>query len=102
MGLAKNRRLVQAVCTAMPGLDKVLKAVANKRRLRILGLLKQSREIHVSAISRGIGLSFRSTSRHLRILAAADLVETEQRSIVVYYRLTRPVHRIVELVLQLG
>lgn len=86
----------------MSGLETVLKAVANKRRLRILGLLKKSREIHVSGISRGIGLSFRSTSRHLRLLAAAGLVETEQRSNVVFYRLTRPMHRIVELALQLG
>lgn len=86
----------------MSELEKVLKAVANKRRMQILGLLKRSREIHVSAIARGIGLSFRSTSRHLRILATAGLVETEQRSTTVYYRLVRPMHRIVELVLQLG
>lgn len=68
-------------------LERVLKAVANKRRLAILRFLKKRKEATVGAVAEVIKLSFKSTSRHLSVLAAADIVEREQRSVEVYYRL---------------
>lgn len=68
-------------------LEKLLKALANKRRLMIVRVIKKS-ELPVGEIADKIHLSFKSTSRHLSILAAADLVEREQRNTQVFYRLS--------------
>ena len=71
----------------MKELEKVLKALANKRRLAILQFLKNRKEATVGEISETIRLSFRSTSRHLAVLSNADILEKEQRSTEVYYRI---------------
>ena len=68
-------------------LEKQLKALANRRRILILKYLKQHREAAVGDIARAINLSFRSTSKHLTVLTAADVVEKEQRSVQMFYRL---------------
>lgn len=73
----------------MPTIERVLKALANRRRLGIVTFLKRHRELSVSEIAEKIRLSFKSTSRHLAVLSAADLVEKDQRGVQVYYRLTR-------------
>ncbi len=73
----------------MKEVEKKLKAVANLRRLQILKYLKQEREATVQDIAGEIHLSFKATSRHLRTLFLADLLEKEQRSIYVYYRLAK-------------
>lgn len=77
------------VSTPIRAIEKVLKALANRRRLAILALLRDRPGTPVNEIARGIGLSFAATSRHLRILAAAELVEHEQRGLLVFYNLTR-------------
>ena len=69
-------------------LERVLKALANRRRLAILRHLKRRKESSVGAIAESIRLSFKSTSRHLTVLSAADLVEREQRSLEVFYRIS--------------
>lgn len=68
-------------------LEKALKALANKRRLQILRYLKKVKEAPVGDIAEEIRLSFKSTSRHLSVLAAADILERDQRSLQVFYRL---------------
>jgi DNA-binding transcriptional ArsR family regulator len=70
-------------------LEKQLKAFANKRRLAILAYLKKIRFSHVGDIATEIKLSFKSTSRHLAILRAAGIVESEQRDLYVYYFLNK-------------
>ena len=69
-------------------MERLLKAVANQRRLAIIRLLKNKNELTVSEISSAIKLSFRSTSKHLAVLLAMDIVEKEQRSVEVFYRLS--------------
>ena len=59
-------------------MEKILKALANRRRLKILQLLKERRRVSVTEIAGHIKLSFKSTSRHLSVLRNADLVEGEQ------------------------
>lgn len=71
----------------MRELERVLKALANKRRLAILKYLKENREASVGEIAKEIHLSFRSTSKHLGILTASDIVERDQRSLQMFYRL---------------
>ena len=67
-------------------LERLLKALANKRRLAILRFLKKNGEANVTEIAEVIKLSVKSTSRHLAVLFSADLVDREQRSLEVYYR----------------
>lgn len=85
--------------TDLRGLERTLKALANRRRLAILAYLKAEREAPVGEIAGAILLSFKSTSRHLAVLRAADLIESEQRELQVFYRLTPAAHSVVRVVL---
>lgn len=76
--------------------EKVLKALANKRRLAIVQYLKSEREAIVSEISEEIKLSFKATSRHLAILFAAEIVDKEQRGLQMHYRLSPNLDRMVK------
>ncbi|MCK5084778.1 MAG: winged helix-turn-helix transcriptional regulator [Candidatus Pacebacteria bacterium] len=69
-------------------LEKMLKALANKRRLYILRYLKSKKEASVGDIAGKIHLSFKSTSRHLSVLSILDILEKEQRSSQVFYRIS--------------
>lgn len=75
-------------------LEMYLKALSNKRRLLIIRFLKNKKTATVGEISREIRLSFRSTSKHLRVLFVAGLVEREQEKLKVHYRLanTLPIY----------
>jgi DNA-binding transcriptional ArsR family regulator len=72
----------------MKDLERQLKALANARRLAILKYLKDKREAAVSEIAGVIKLSIKATSKHLNILASVNIVESEQRSLRVFYRLS--------------
>ena len=73
--------------------ERIMKALANRRRLAILRLLKRGDgrkegEARVGDIAEEIRLSFKATSKHLGILSAADIVDREQRSLQMFYRLS--------------
>lgn len=85
----------------MKQIEKILKALANKRRLAILQCLKNNREEPVGEIARNINLSFKATSKHLAILFSADIVDKEQRSLQIYYSLSRTMHSLVKQVIHL-
>ena len=78
-----------------------MKALANRRRLSIVKYLKQNREAPVADVAAAINLSFKATSKHLALLSAADIVDKEQRSVQVFYRLSdnlrSPVKHIISL-----
>ena len=67
-------------------LERILKALANRRRLSIVSFLKKRKEATVGDIAEKIKLSFRSTSKHLGVLSMAGILEREQRSVQMYYR----------------
>ena len=71
----------------MRNLEKTMKALANRRRLGIVKPLKKDGAVSVADIAREIGLSFKATSKHLGVLKAADIVESDQRSVRVFYHL---------------
>lgn len=73
--------------TRMKELERQLKALANRRRLAILKYLKEYREGSVGEIAAEISLSFKATSKHLGVLAARNIVESDQKSSQVFYRL---------------
>lgn len=69
-------------------MEKNLKALANRRRLAILKYLRKNKEASVAELAHEIDLSFKATSKHLIILSAIDIVEKEQRSLQMFYRLS--------------
>ena len=72
----------------MHKLEKILKALANRRRLAILKYLKENKEAPVTKIADEINLSFKATSKHLGVLSAIDIIEREQRSSQMFYSLS--------------
>jgi len=82
----------------MKDLERILKALANKRRLSIVRYLKKKGEATVGEIAGAIKLSFTATSRHLNMLYTADIVEKEQRSLQVFYRISSQPHHLVKYI----
>lgn len=81
------------------GVAKVLKALANYRRLDILLTLKKEKDLTVGDISEYIHLSFKSTSRHLAILAATSIIDKEQIGLEVYCKLSPDMPQLARYVL---
>lgn len=68
--------------------ERALKALANRRRLKIIKILKGCRSASVGELAEGIRLSLRSTSRHLRVLSSAGILENDQVGPYMLYRLS--------------
>jgi DNA-binding transcriptional ArsR family regulator len=85
----------------MKKVEQILKALANKRRLAILIFLALEREASVGEIADHLHISMKATSRHLAILAHADILDREHRSKEVYYALVVPTPATVKHVLSL-
>jgi len=66
--------------------ERMLKAVGDRTRLRILALLQQG-PLCVCQLVEILGLSQPTVSKHLSTLGAAGLVEDEKRGKWVFYRL---------------
>lgn len=84
----------------MTRVDKILKALANPRRIAILKYLQKHNRASVSAIATHIKLSFKATSKHLAILSNAEIVEKQQEGLVMWHSLTKQKHPIVITALQ--
>ncbi|MCK5084961.1 MAG: helix-turn-helix transcriptional regulator [Candidatus Pacebacteria bacterium] len=69
-------------------LEKILKAMANSRRLAILRYLKFHKEASVGEMANEINLSIKATSKHMGILSALDILEKDQRNLQVFYRIS--------------
>lgn len=83
----------------MKKFERVLKGLANRRRLAILKFLNGAKEANVAQIAGIINLSFKATSKHLGILAGLDILEKEQRSVEMFYRLAKEQVQIVKNVI---
>lgn len=81
-------------------LEKLLKAVASKRRLAILEFLIKSKEANVGTIAEHIKLSFKSTSRHLSILAAANLLDKDQRGLEIFYSISNDMPDVIKQIMR--
>lgn len=82
-------------------MERTLKALANKRRLAIISLLYKKGKKNVGQIAESIRLSFRSTSRHLSVLANADILEKEQKSKQSFYSIHQNTHELIEHILKI-
>ena len=85
----------------MKDLERVIKAFANRRRLTIVEYLKRHKEAPVSEIAHEINLSMRATSKHLGILFSAEILEKEQRSLQIFYRLASQPKRAIRCLIDL-
>ncbi len=72
---------------SMAELEKIMKALANKRRLAILACLKKKKELPVTHVADEIKLSIKATSKHLAILQSVGILEREQRWLEAFYSL---------------
>lgn len=83
----------------MKKLERILKGLANRRRLAILKFLNGVKKANVAQIAETINLSFKATSKHLVILANLDVLEKEQRSLEMFYYLSKIQNPIVKNVI---
>jgi len=68
---------------------RVGKTLSNPHRLECLELLAQG-ERTVESLAAEIGATLANTSQHLKVLAAAHLVERRKQGLFAYYRLADP------------
>lgn len=80
--------------TRLEALEGVLKALADKTRLRILGLLS-SGEVCVCDLHQSLKLPQPTVSRHLAYLRRAGLVEARKDGLWVHYRLSEPTDEVL-------
>lgn len=71
---------------------KIFKALGNEGRLKILRLLSDGRERTVSEITKNIGISFKSTSKHLIILDNLGFIQSSGKKGRVFYTMNPAMH----------
>lgn len=82
----------------LQAVDRVLKALADPTRLRILGLL-QGGEVCVCHLHDSLKISQPKASRHLAYLRRAGVVAGEKRGLWVYYRVAPQAHAAAQAIL---
>src|SRR5687767_12254128 len=83
----------------LDALEALFKALADRTRLRILGLLAAG-EVCVCDIHESLGLPQPTTSRHLAYLRRAGLVTTRKEGLWVHYRLVQATDPVMEQVVE--
>ncbi len=69
-------------------LARIIKGVANHRRIQIFELLKKTPELSLQELSQSPNINFKTASEHLRKLAIAGLVMKRSDGASVRYKLT--------------
>ncbi|MBI2097071.1 MAG: winged helix-turn-helix transcriptional regulator [Candidatus Sungbacteria bacterium] len=80
-------------------IERSLKALANGRRLAILKFIKKEKEAAVGDIAGEIRLSFKATSRHLSVLFSANILDKDQRSLRIFYRIADDLPELIRRIL---
>ena len=70
--------------------SKLLKLLANEKRLLILCKLSEVEESSVSDLSQHIGLSQSALSQHLAKMREQDMVTTRREAQTIFYRIDNP------------
>ena len=71
----------------LKNIEKIIKALADKNRLRMVYLLNEKKDLCVCEITDIIGLSQPTISSHLRLLENAGLVESDKDGLWVNYNI---------------
>jgi DNA-binding transcriptional ArsR family regulator len=69
-------------------LERVMKGVANHRRIQVLDTLEKSPELTVTDLAERLSIDFRTVSEHLKKLVAAGLVMKRHEGAAVCHALT--------------
>lgn len=69
-------------------MTKIIKAISDENRIRIVCLLKNNRDICVCEITEIIGLAQSTISSHLKLLENAGLIESYKRGLWVNYNIS--------------
>lgn len=69
----------------------IFKALGNVNRIKIITMLKAGDQMSVTEISEKLGISLKSTSRHLSILQNLELLESEGKNGFVFYYLNKKI-----------
>ena len=67
----------------------IFKALGNINRLKIIKMLVSGKSMTVTKISEEIGVSLKSTSRHLFILKNLELLDSEGKNGHVFYSMNK-------------
>lgn len=81
--------------------ERVMKGLANRRRLAILRYLRQEKKAAVGDIAEEINLSFKATSKHLGLLVAAGILDREQLGLQMFYYLAHDMPKAARLIISL-
>lgn len=73
--MARRRNAARDLEQALP----VFTALGDKTRLRLVTRLSREGPLSISALTEGTRLTRQAVTKHLRVLAAADLVRGERR-----------------------
>ena len=79
--------------------EKILKALANHRRLKIVIYIKDKKMATVGTLASHIKLSFKSTSKHLVVLYSAGILEKEQKNLSMLYSIAEPLPKLAKQIL---
>lgn len=77
----------------MKKLTAIFKVLANERRLRILKILLVRKELSVSEMANKIGLSYKSTSKHLIILEKAGFLQYRMEQMHTFYSINNKLEK---------
>jgi len=80
---------------------RMLKALANARRLEILRYLRKHGAASVTDVAEHLEISIQSTSKHLDRLSALGILQIRQRSRYVFYRLSLSQQQLVQHILSM-
>lgn len=69
--------------------ERVMKGVANHRRIEVMSLLRESPELSVTELTKELKIDFRTASEHTRKLVQSGLVMKRSDSVSVRHRLTK-------------
>ncbi len=69
--------------------ERIMKGVANHRRIEILELLSRKPELSVEEISESLRIGYQNASDHVRKLAIAGLVMKRNEGSAVRHKLTK-------------
>lgn len=81
--------------------EKILKALANKRRVAIVNFLKKKRVASVGNISEEIKLSFNATSKHLKVLFASDIIDKDQVGLMMFYKISKNIPKLAKHIISI-
>lgn len=73
----------------LKNVEKIHKALANRRRLAAVQYLCGRKEAVLGDVAEHLRLSYKATSKHLALLVAADILEKEQRSVQMFFRISK-------------